>query len=321
MQITFGSVCSGIEAASVAWEPLGFRAAWLSEIAPFPSKVLAHHWPNVPNLGDMTTIREKVENGTIEAPNVFVGGTPCQSFSINGLRKGLDSGNGQLCLEYCRIFAAIIAKRQEDNQSPPVCVWENVVGALSSRDNAFGNMLAALAGSEATYTMPTDKRGKTVSWPTGGYVDGPYCRVAWRVLDAQYFGVAQRRRRVFLVASPGTGGIDPRKVLFEQGAHHDEVKRARTGQGRGLGTSTVGTCGDGNKRGISIIHGGRWRRLTVNEEERRQGFSGTHTAINGDKTPRSNQYKAIGNSMAVPVMAWIGERIRHQLTPNQDKTP
>lgn len=103
----FGSVCSGIEAASVAWHPLGWRAAWLSEIEPFPCAVLAHHYPDVPNLGDMTALPKRIMLGEVEAPDVFCGGTPCQAFSVAGLRKSLDDARGNLSLTFCEIADAI----------------------------------------------------------------------------------------------------------------------------------------------------------------------------------------------------------------------
>ena len=103
----FGSVCSGIEAASVAWHPLGWQAAWLSEIEPFPSAVLAHHYPDVPNLGDMTALPERIASGEVEAPDLFCGGTPCQAFSVAGLRRSLDDDRGNLSLTFCEIANAI----------------------------------------------------------------------------------------------------------------------------------------------------------------------------------------------------------------------
>jgi DNA (cytosine-5)-methyltransferase 1 len=109
--IRFGSVCSGIEAASVAWHPLGWQAAWLSEIEPFPCAVLAHHYPDVPNLGDMTKLPERIVSGEIEAPDVFCGGTPCQAFSVAGLRKSLDDARGNLSLVFCEIANAIDTTR------------------------------------------------------------------------------------------------------------------------------------------------------------------------------------------------------------------
>ena len=174
----YGSVCSGVEAATVAWHPLGWRPQWFSEIENFPSAVLTHHYPDVPNYGDMTKYKEWPNDRSID---LLVGGTPCQSFSVAGLRKGLDDPRGNLMLTYLAIAA---------RYSPRWLVWENVPGVLSSnRGRDFGTFLGAL--------------GKL------GY------GFAYRVLDAQYFGVAQRRRRVFVVGYLG----DWRRaaaVLFER---------------------------------------------------------------------------------------------------------
>ncbi|HAN2337561.1 Dam family site-specific DNA-(adenine-N6)-methyltransferase [Escherichia coli] len=229
INLRYGSVCSGIEAASIAWEPLGMRPAWFAEIEPFPSAVLAHHWPHVTNLGDMTKLAKKVRAGKIEAPDVLVGGTPCQAFSIAGLRGGLDDERGALTLKYVELANAIDDKRSESFLKPTVIVWENVPGVLSSADNAFGCFLAGLAGEDAPFE-PGDRpeSGKSNSfwrwdvktgchapkWPQCGCIYGPQRKVAWRILDAQYFGVAQRRRRVFVVASARTD-LDPATVLFE----------------------------------------------------------------------------------------------------------
>lgn len=210
----YGSVCSGIEAASKAWEPLGWKPAWFSEIEPFPSAVLAHHWPEVSNLGDMTKIADAVRAGEVEAPDVLVGGTPCQAFSIAGLREGLSDDRGQLTLSYVELANAIDAKRRERGEPEAIIVWENVPGVLSSKDNAFGCFLAGLAG-ESSELQPAG--GK---WTHAGCVSGPERVIAWRVLDAQFFGVAQRRRRVFVVAS-ARKGFDPAAVLFEL----DSVRR------------------------------------------------------------------------------------------------
>ncbi|EBT1278897.1 Dam family site-specific DNA-(adenine-N6)-methyltransferase, partial [Salmonella enterica] len=199
---------SGIEAASVAWEPLGWQPAWFAEIEAFPSAVLATHWPDVTNLGDMTGIAAAVHAGDVEAPDVLVGGTPCQAFSIAGLRNGLADKRGQLTLSYVELANAVDDKRRERGEEEAIIVWENVPGVLSSKDNAFGCFLAGLAG-ESSELQPTG--GK---WPNAGCVYGPSRIVAWRVLDAQFFGVAQRRRRVFVVAS-ARKGFDPAEVLFE----------------------------------------------------------------------------------------------------------
>jgi len=157
------SVCAGIEAASVAWHALGWNPVAFSEIEKFPSAVLAHHYPNVPNWGDMTKFKEWPN----ESIDILVGGTPCQSFSVAGLRKGLDDPRGNLMLTYLAIA---------DRYRPEWLVWENVPGVLSSnKGRDFGTFLGALG--ELRYGF------------------------AYRVLDAQYFGVAQRRRRVFVVAN------------------------------------------------------------------------------------------------------------------------
>lgn len=178
MSLTFGSVCSGIEAASAAWLPLGWRPMWYAEVAPFPSAVLAHHHPEVRNYGDFTALLSQ-DHGRA-TPDVLVGGTPCQSFSVAGLRGGLSDPRGNLALAFV-LLAGVLRPRW--------VVWENVPGVLSiDGGRAFGSILGGLA--ELGY-----------GW-------------AYRVMDAQYFGLAQRRKRVFVVASPG----DWRRsaaVLFE----------------------------------------------------------------------------------------------------------
>lgn len=234
----YGSVCSGIEAASKAWEPLDWKPAWFSEIEPFPSAVLAHHWPEVTNLGDMTKIADAVRAGEVEAPDVLVGGTPCQAFSIAGLREGLSDDRGQLTLSYVELANAIDAKRRERGEPEAIIVWENVPGVLSSKDNAFGCFLAGLAG-ESSELQPAG--GK---WTHAGCVSGPERVIAWRVLDAQFFGVAQRRRRVFVVAS-ARKGFDPAAVLFEPGSvRRDSAPRRETQKAvAALTARGVGTCG------------------------------------------------------------------------------
>lgn len=185
----YGSVCSGIEAATVAWHGLSWEPAWFSEIEPFPSAVLEHHYPNTPNLGDMTDFKEW-ENEPID---ILVGGTPCQSFSVAGLRAGLADPRGNLMLT----FGAIAAKYR-----PEWLVWENVPGVLSSnKGRDFGAFLGMLG--ELGYGF------------------------AYRVLDAQFFGVPQRRRRVFVVGCLGDWQRAA-KVLFER-----ESLCRNTAQGKG----------------------------------------------------------------------------------------
>ncbi|ELL4392613.1 TPA: DNA cytosine methyltransferase [Pseudomonas aeruginosa] len=225
--ITYGSVCSGIEAASVAWHMLGFRASWFAEIEPFPSAVLAHRWPAIPNLGDMTKLAREVLLGIIAAPLILVGGTPCQDFSVAGMRAGLAGERGALTMTFVELADAIDHVRPDGDEC--VVVWENVPGVLSDKGNAFGNFLAALVG-ESEALEPSGPR-----WTNAGCVYGPRRAAAWRILDAQYFGLAQRRRRVFVIAS-ARAGFDPCEVLFErEGMRRDHPPR------RGQGTNVAGT--------------------------------------------------------------------------------
>jgi len=379
------SICSGIEAATVAWHDLGWNPLGFSEIEKFPSEVLAHHYPNTPNLGDMTKYKEW-DFGTNRL-DLLVGGTPCQSFSVAGLRKGLDDPRGNLALTYVGIL---------DKFRPKWCLWENVPGVLSSgggRD--FGAFLGALG--ELGY-----------GW-------------SYRVLDAQYFGVPQRRRRVFVVGCLGNWE-SAAKVLFEPESLRWDIKKGRSkkqetttgfipsvanclqttcndysradgfnmiafensrrdgvrlfgnvsntlqsfmGTGGGnvpyiaLAENTIGRQpqnggnADGftengpmytlnatgvhgvavydmkqhhnpqNTKNIQLTTGNcstvrgdtpliqnsmQVRRLTTIECERLQGFPDNYTNIK-ENCPDGPRYKALGNSMAVPVMKWIGERI------------
>ncbi|PRC92652.1 C-5 cytosine-specific DNA methylase [Solimicrobium silvestre] len=235
----YGSVCSGIEAASVAWHPLGWSAAWLAEIESFPCSVLKHHYPVVENLGDMTQIAHLVRDGFVEAPDVLVGGTPCQAFSIAGLRNSLDDMRGQLTLSFVDLANAIDTTRLLRGEQESIIVWENVPGVLSTKDNAFGCFLAALAGEDETFEVP--RGGK---WSKSGCVFGPQRTVAWRILDAQYFGVAQRRRRVFVIAS-ARKDIDCTEILFEfDGVRRDIAPSRETGQ-EVAGTITSGAYSGG----------------------------------------------------------------------------
>lgn len=364
------SLFSGIETASVAWEGLGWEPVCFAELDEFPSAVLAHRYPEVPNVGDVTKVDWKRYKGKCD---VVVGGSPCQSFSVAGKREGLQGESG-LMYEYIRAIRDI---------RPAWFLWENVPGALSSEGGeAFRQLLSEM--DELGYGM------------------------AWRVLDAQFFGVAQRRRRVFLVGH--LGACHPAEVLFEpeslrgdypssrekrealaaaarrspesagfkfhQGAgagsigfeveqsptctadwHNPGVltvdagclnpedpqsKRiftpdscgptlsSGTGEGMNIQPSVLCMADDNAKAAIdkdmcgslkvggmppAIAVGGMTvRRLTPRECERLQGFPDDWTKIPyrgrpADECPDGPRYKAIGNSMAVPVMRWIGERM------------
>ena len=237
-RMKFGSVCSGIEAASVAWHSLGWKAAWFSEIEPFPCAVLKHHYPAVPNLGDMTSLPAMIRSGKVEAPDLFCGGTPCQAFSVAGLRRSLNDARGNLSLTFVGIANAIDSVRSVRGLDQSIIFWENVPGVLSTKDNAFGCFLGALAGEDDALVPPGGR------WANAGCVYGPQRAVAWRILDAQYFGVAQRRRRVFVVAS-ARADFDPAAVLFEfEGVRRDIAPRREAGQSP-TGTLTARTKGGG----------------------------------------------------------------------------
>lgn len=368
----YGSVCSGVEAATVAWHGLGWEPQWFSEIEKFPSAVLQHHYPDVPNFGDMTKFKEWPDDRT-NGVDLICGGPPCQDFSVAGLRAGMAGDRGNLTLTYLDLVA---------KYCPRWVVYENVPGLLSSnKGRDFGAFLAALG-----------ERGY-------GY--------AWRSLDAQYFGLAQRRKRVFVIGCLG----DWRRaaaVLFERESLQGHPPPSREAQQKVAGATapssfvggpdgrpesaavnhfvpeTAGSldteCGGGKlthqsaKNGhlilerdvmgtltaralsaigardveegilhpvafpaelsgtqsattaelspaLSVTHktavanNMQVRRLTPRECERLQGFPDDYTRIAWrgkapEKCPDGPRYKAMGNSMAVPVMRWIGERIQ-----------
>ncbi|WP_254634205.1 DNA cytosine methyltransferase [Mesorhizobium sp. GbtcB19] len=301
--LTYGSVCSGIEAASVAWEPLGWRPAFFSEIEAFPSAVLAHHYGSnlpgeplskngVPNHGDFTKIP-----GDAGPVDLLVGGTPCQSFSVAGKRLGLDDPRGNLALEYVRLAKRLGARW---------VVWENVPGVFSSADGRdFADFLGFLAG-------------RRIGVPRGGWqnagivagIPGSY-GLAWRVLDAQYVrvdgyprAVPQRRRRVFVVGYSG----DWRRaaaILFEpegmQGNPAPLSDRAFNCFDTGIGSL------DRSSKDNVIWVGNAFRLASSREIERAFGFPDDYTNIT--HATKVKRYDALGNSMAVPVMRWIGQRI------------
>ncbi|MCZ7855027.1 DNA cytosine methyltransferase [Agrobacterium salinitolerans] len=224
--ITFISMFSGIEAASVAFGPLGWKAICFAEIEKFPSAVLAHHYPDVPNVGDMSKHDWAQYRGKVD---IVCGGPPCQDFSIAGLRAGLDGERGNLSIVYMRALHAI---------KPRNAIVENVPGWLNDKKNAFGCFLAGLVGADDPLRTPDGK-----SWPNAGMVAGPLGRAAWRVLDAQYFGLAQRRRRVIVVADFGNGA-DPAAVLFERKGLFGNTPPSREA-GKDVAGSTAKGAGSG----------------------------------------------------------------------------
>lgn len=374
MSIRYASVCSGVEAPSLAWHSLGWEPVWFSEIEPFPSEVLKQRFPSVPNLGDMTKLYQK--DFFNEQPiDLLVGGTPCQSFSVAGLQRGLDDPRGNLALEFVRLL---------NIKRPTWFIWENVPNVLSvngGRD--FNSIISAF-----------EKIGYSC---------------AWRILDARFTGVPQKRRRIFVVGhigdwrsaaavllEPQSLQGNPRKSKAKGKEDSTDSRKSSFFEMRGFGdygegsasstlkardgkdatdlvvnpygyskshrdngnvdvrftedgSSNTLSCGDGcgNQSSINLVakvftQNGRnelrynnnneagtlmarpgvkqqsyldsqlgVRRLTPLECERLQGFPDNHTSILWKGKPASNslRYKAIGNSMAVPVMSWIGKRI------------
>ena len=241
------SVCSGIEAASVAWHPLGWKPLAFAEIEPFPRSVLQNHYPDVPLYGDFTTLRH--QDWIVDA-DLLVGGTPCQAFSVAGLRRSLDDARGNLTLEFVRLANAIDDLRSASSRDPAWIVWENVPGVLSVGDNAFGSFLAALVGHDAAIEPPAGR-----GWTDSGVVHGPLRCAAWRILDAQYHGVAQRRRRIFVFARGGAGNWDAANALLPiiESMRWNPAPRR---EARERPAPTVGTCsGTSSGLGQQAING------------------------------------------------------------------
>lgn len=225
------TLCSGIGAPEMAAPWVNWQLA--SEIERFPRAVLqerfghrdARHARRGRRLwGDFTALKVRhMRRLAITLPDIVVAGTPCQAFSIAGLRDGTKDPRGNLTLKFVETCHAIVNARPDGRLA---VLWENVPGVLSDKGNAFGCFLGGLVG--ASDAIPSPDGG---TWPSAGMVSGPRARVAWRVLDAQYFGVAQRRRRVFAVIDFG-GSCDPAAVLFErQGLRGNTPPRRETGQG------------------------------------------------------------------------------------------
>lgn len=311
-----GSICSGIEAASVAWEPLGVCFDWFSETAPFPSRVLAEKYPSISNLGDMNNIPEMIAHGKISAPDLICGGTPCQAFSLAGRQNGLNDDRGNLTLKFVDIIEANDSVRLACGKNRCKVFWENVEGVLTDKTNAFGCLISSLAGLTDVLTI---RGGK---WPNAGLIYGKTRNLAWRVLDAKYFGIPQQRRRLYVVA----GGKDfkPENVLFEihqndfpeypafelvfhKDGHEFEVFREYTD----CLYSSYGTKWNGNAAAYNgslfVVQDHRLRRLSPLETERLMGFPDNYTDLTGAK--KTNRYQGIGNSWAVPVVKWIGKRL------------
>ncbi|MEY4103701.1 MAG: hypothetical protein RLZZ217_909 [Planctomycetota bacterium] len=289
----FGSVCSGIEAASAAWHALGWRAAWVSEIEAFPSAVIAARWPGVENLGDMTSLPERILAREVEAPDVFVGGTPCQAFSVAGLRGSLSDARGNLTLTFVRIADAIDAVRRADGRAPCWVVWENVPGVLSVADNAFGAFWGGLVGGDAALEPP---RGR--GWTDAGVVSGPSRCAAWRVLDAQHFSLAQRRRRVFVLARGNSGSWQAADALLPviEGVRWHPAPR-RASRERTAGAAATGARGGGGLGTDAELDGALIPQRWPAE------IAPTLNAAFGEKQGLEDQHALGGAGLFVPTVA------------------
>jgi len=292
------SVCSGIEAATVALHPEDFEPVGFSEVDGFCQAVLSYHYPRVKNFGDLNNYKK----WDVDVFQMLIGGTPCQAFSTAGSRQGMDDPRGQLALSYVGLL---------ERYRPRWFIWENVPGVLSSNGGQdFGTFLGEVARV--------------------GY------QCAWRVLDARFFGLAQNRRRVFVVGHVN----DWRRaaaVLFDQegcggdpSAGSDRRSQIATAAVRGLADAHV-QWWDGNQlsqtadavlykkqampeknRFPAVMHGDRVRYVMPVEWERLMGFPDNYTNIpvrNG-VAPDTQRYKALGNSFPVPIIRWLGQRIK-----------
>ncbi len=345
--ITFGSVCSGIEAAQLAFNPFGLTQVWSSEIAEFPSKVLEHHYPQIPNVGDMTELPDFILNKKYLAPDIFCGGTPCQAFSLAGWKNGLSDKRGQLTMTFIEIANAIDKIREAENKKPTIILWENVEGVLNDKTNAFGNFIAGLAGY--------DEELKVTKWSKSGFIFGKTRNVAWRVIDAKYFGLPQQRRRLYVLA--GGKELRPDQLLFEFDYKNIELN-LKNNSSKKKNTllslfdnevdllddedqvifkgntkfeffrkytdclySAYGTKWNGNAAAYNgslyVAQNDRIRRFTPLECERLMGFPDNYTQVHGNSD--TNRYQAVGNSWAVPVVQWIGQQIAHYLVNGQNK--
>jgi len=338
--MNFGSVCSGIEAASLAFKSCGMKALWFSETAEFPSKVLEHHYPNVPNMGDMNELPNLIREGKLPVPDVLCGGTPCQAFSLAGWRQGLIDSRGQLTLKFIEVADAIDHIRMEQNKKPSIILWENVEGVLRDSTNAFGVFIAGLAGLEEEIRVE--------KWMRAGVLHGVKRNIAWRILDAKYFGLPQQRKRLFLLATDTH--LNPEKILFEvhdrmhesmmnldrvydstyinydntlfqdidtHSNNHEKITMMHETKFEIFRTytdtlySAYGTKWNGNAAAYNgslyVAQNNRVRRMTPLECERLMGFPDNYTNISGAKD--TNRYQALGNSWAIPVVEWLGSRI------------
>jgi len=359
--VRFLSLFSGIEAASTAWEPLGWEPVAFSEIEPFPCAVLAHHWPHIPNLGNVTQIEMK-HIKKLGAIDIVIFGSPCQDLSVAGKRAGLDGERSGLFRSAIRIV-----RWARKHNGLRFALWENVPGAFSTNSGRdFAAVVREMSGADVG--VPSD------GWKNTGVAFGREGFTEWSVLDAQWFGVPQRRRRIFALSDFGNwrdrppilferdslcGNPTPRRkegeeltstaersTVYENHPNDSRVTEVNIGPtvtqrfGTGGGNvpfvtyrksrraqsttdheswveddvaNTINTFDIGDVRSTNAVASDQMhvRRLTPVECARLQGFSDDHLDISyrNKPAPDGAKYKALGNSMAVPVIRWIGKQI------------
>lgn len=341
---TFGSVCSGIEAAHFAFSPLGLKQIWSSEISTFPSLLLKKYYPDVPNLGNMIHLPDYIRSGKVDAPDIFCGGTPCQAFSLAGWKNGLEDERGLLTMKFIEIADAIDEVRINNGKEKSIILWENVEGVLNDKTNAFGNFIGGLSGCETEIYPP----GK---WPKAGFFEGLTRRVAWRVLDSKYFGLPHQRKRLYVVATDKN--CHPDNILFEIGnpENYSNLYNSKQKLDKAAGLfdnqlnvnqtvfvkdgvkfeffrdytdclyAAYGTKWNGNAAAYNgslyVSQDDRIRRLIPEECELLMGFPKGYTDIDGAR--HTNRYQGVGNSWAIPVISWIGKRFKLSTEPPAKK--
>lgn len=291
------SLFSGIEAASVAWIPLGWECVGVAEIEQFPCKVLGHHYPSVPNLGDITNItKEQVESlGHID---LVVGGFPCQDLSVAGLRKGLKNEDGSATRSGLFYTAMRIARWAK----PRWILLENVPGLYSShKGDDFAAVVREMGGSSVSPTVPS------AGWGTEGVALGEKALVEWATLDAQWFGVAQRRRRCFALADFGDWTSRPPILLEPESVRGDTPPSREKGQEVTEIAGTLAANGGGTTRPA-----GNANELDFCVATWPADIASTLNASFGSKLGLENQHINAGAPLFVPTYALAGNTIGRQ---------
>lgn len=309
------SLFSGIGSENVAWKHLDWSCVAHSENNKNACKVLNFHYPNIPNLGDIKKIDwQKDINENVD---LVIGGSPCQSFSPLGNKKELEDENGKLALEYSKAIEEI---------NPRFFIWENVKNVLYQKDNGFGCLLSSLLGEDEIIS-PIQK-----NWKNSGFLIGKQSAIAYRVFDSQYFGVPQRRNRIFLLGLNfrKCGTLDeikwenfpglPAAILFEginnkKNTRETKRKHKKNNEQYIINSNSIGI--DNSiytqvfptiaRKAPYIYKDNLFRKLTPIEVERLQGFPDNYTFANG--LSNNKRYNLLGNAITTNVLRFLGNQI------------